>query len=160
MSQAPVHQIVTFRLGDDHFAADIYSVERVLRYSQPTPVPNMPEWIDGVLEYQGRILPVVNLRRRFELPPMPPRAETRVLVLASDEEWIGVVVDSVQEVVSVPAAQLAPPPALFRGLSSEFLLGIVKREEGLIVYLDVRRLLTTSERLALRDAASAAASHA
>src|SRR6476619_2616082 len=63
-----VSKIVTFRLGDDLFAADIYSVERVLRYQQTTPVPNVPDWIDGVIDYQGRVVPLINLRNRFELP--------------------------------------------------------------------------------------------
>lgn len=158
MSQAPGHQVVTFRLGDDYFAADIFAVERVLRYAPPTPVPNMPAWIDGVLEYQQRILPVVNLRRRFNLPEAAPRPETRVLVLTTDTEWIGVVVDAVQEVISVPAGQVSPPPALFRGLSSEFLRGIVRRDDRLIVFLDVQRLLASHERLALQR--STAAVHA
>lgn len=157
MTHAPAHQIVTFRLGEDYFAADIFAVERVLRHHPPTVVPNMPPWIDGVLEYQHRIIPVVNLRRRFGLPDAAPRPETRVLVLAADGEWIGVVVDAVQEVATVTAAQLSPPPPLFRGLSSEFLRGIVRRDDRLIVFLDVQRLLATDERLALQQVTAATA---
>jgi purine-binding chemotaxis protein CheW len=157
VTHAPAHQIVTFRLGEDYFAADIFAVERVLRHHPPTVVPNMPPWIDGVLEYQHRIIPVVNLRRRFGLPDAAPRPETRVLVLASDGEWIGVVVDAVQEVATVTAAQLSPPPPLFRGLSSEFLRGIVRRDDRLIVFLDVQRLLATDERLALQQVTAASA---
>lgn len=157
MTEATTHQIVTFRLGEDYFAADIFAVERVLRHHPPTVVPNMPAWIDGVLEYQHKVIPVVNLRRRFGLPDAAPRPETRVLVLASDDEWIGVVVDAVLEVATVTGAQLAPPPALFRGLSSEFLRGIVRRDDRLIVFLDVQRLLATDERLQLQQATAAAA---
>ena len=157
MTHAPAHQIVTFRLGEDYFAADIFAVERVLRHQPPTVVPNMPAWIDGVLEYQHRIIPVVNLRRRFGLPDAEPRPETRILVLASDGDWIGVVVDAVQEVAAVSAAQLSPPPSLFRGLSSEFLRGIVRRDDRLIVFLDVQRLLATDERLALQQVTAATA---
>ena len=62
------NKLVTFRLGEDYFAADIFAVERVLRYAVPTPVPDMPAYIEGVLDYQGRVMPVVNLRLRFELP--------------------------------------------------------------------------------------------
>jgi purine-binding chemotaxis protein CheW len=80
-----------------------------------------------------------------------------VLVLASDGEWIGVVVDAVQEVASIKAAQLSPPPALFRGLSSEFLLGIVRLDQRLIVFLDVQRLLATEERLELQQVTAATA---
>jgi purine-binding chemotaxis protein CheW len=157
VTHAPAHQIVTFRLGEDSFAADIFAVERVLRHQPPTVVPNMPPWIEGVLEYQHRIIPVVSLRRRFGLPDAAPRPESRILVLSSEGEWIGVVVDSVQEVVSVADAELAPPPPLFRGLSSEFLRGIVRRGDRLIVFLDVQRLLATNEHLVVQQAAAAAA---
>jgi purine-binding chemotaxis protein CheW len=147
---------VTFRLGEDYFAADIFAVERVLRYQAPTVVPNLPSWIEGVLEYQHRIIPVVSLRRRFGMTDVEPRPETRILVLASDGEWIGVVVDAVQEVVSVAAAELSPPPGLFRGLSREVLRGIVRRDERLIVFLDVQRLLASDERLIVQQAAALA----
>src|SRR5581483_1847383 len=62
MSVATAQQVVTFRLADDYFAADIFAVERVLRYTRPTPVPNLPDWVDGVIEYQGRVVPVIDLR--------------------------------------------------------------------------------------------------
>ena len=152
---APAHQIVTFRLGEDYFAADIFAVERVLRHQPPTVVPNMPPWIDGVLEYQQRVIPVVNLRRRFGLAPAKVRPETRILVLACEGEWIGVVVDDVQEVVAITAAQLSAPPALFRGVSSEYLRGIIRRDDHLIVFLDVQRLFATDERKAMLQAAAA-----
>ena len=156
-----VSKIVTFRLGEDLFAADIYSVERVLRYQSTTPVPNVPEWIDGVIDYQGRVVPVINLRRRFELPAAPVGAETRILVFNTNGEWIGGIVDAVLDVAALDPSRLAPPPPLFRGLAGEYLLGIVRRDERLVVFLDVGRLLSTSERLVLEaivgDAAPARA---
>ena len=149
-----VSKIVTFRLGDDLFAADIYSVERVLRYQQTTPVPNVPEWIEGVIDYQGRVVPVINLRRRFEMPVAPIGAETRILVFNVAGEWIGGIVDAVLDVATLDAGKLAPPPPIFRGLAGEYLLGIVRRDQRLVVFLDVGRLLSTSERLVLERAAA------
>ncbi len=149
-------KIVSFRLGNDYFAADIFSVERVLRYQPPTAVPNVPEWIVGVLEYQDRVLPVVSLRRRFQLPWADPTSETRILVLKSGAEWVGMVVDAVLEVTSFTDAQLSPPPSLFRGLAGEYLRGIVRLGDRLLVYLDVDRLLSSDERLALERAAEEA----
>ena len=147
---APASQIVTFRLGDDLFAADIFSVERVLRYQAPTPVPNLPAWVEGVIEYHGRVVPVIDLRRRFELPPRGAAAETRILVFNSSGEWIAAVVDAVLEVAAVSDAELAPPPPLFRGLAGEYLRGIARRNGRLVIFLDVARLLSTTERLALQ----------
>ncbi len=145
-------KIVTFRLGDDHFAADVHAVERVLRYTTPTSVPDMPEYIEGVMEYLGRVVPVVNLRRRFEMPHVEARSETRTLILNVSGEWIGVVVDSVTEVAPFDPAAVAPPPKLFRGLAREYLKGIVRRGDKLVIYLDVEELLSSTERIALAEA--------
>jgi purine-binding chemotaxis protein CheW len=149
-------QLVTFRLGDDFFAADIYSVERVLRYQPPTPIPHVPEWVDGVIEYRGRIIPVIDLRLRFGLERIEPRPESRILVFSVGNDWIGAIVDAVLEVASPTADQLAPPPPLFRGLSAEFLRGVVRRNDRLIVFLEVTKLLTTDERFVLEQAADGA----
>ena len=145
-------QLVTFRLGDDHFAADIHAVERVLRFQEPTPVPDVPDWVEGVIDYQGRVVPVVNLRRRFGLEGAPPVGGTRIIILSTPDGWVGAVVDAVLEVASVPAAQIAPPPPLFRGLSADYVRGIIRRQGRLGILLDTGRLLTATEHLALAGA--------
>jgi purine-binding chemotaxis protein CheW len=157
---ATTQQIVTFRLGDEFFAADIYAVERVLRFQPPRTVPDMPDWIEGIIEYQGRVVPVVGLRRRFGMPALPPRTETRILVFATEHGWIGAVVDAVLEVATVAADQLAPPPSLFRGLSAAYVRAIIRREGRLTIFLDVARLLTASEQLSLEAVGEAALSGA
>ncbi len=156
MTKPRVAKVVWFRLGSDYFAADIFSVERVLRFQPPTSVPNVPEWIEGVIEYQSRVVPVVSLRRRFQLPAVPATPETRVLVLKTDNEWVGVVVDAVLEVASFDESLLSPPPPLFRGLAGEYLRGIVRLGERLLIYLDVDRLLSSDERLTLERATAGA----
>ena len=153
MTTSDQSQIVTFRLGDDLFAADIYAVERVLRWQEPTPIPNVPVWIEGVLEYQGRVVPVINLRRRFEMPSAPVQNDTRVLIFNSGGEWIAVTVDAVLDVSALPAGRVSPPPTLFRGLAGEYLKGIIRRDQRLVIFLDVTRLLSTNERLVLEQAA-------
>ena len=152
-------KLVTFRLGEDLFAADIYSVERVLRYSPPTPVPDMPSYIEGVMDYQGRVVPLVNLRLRFELPAAAVGSETRTLVLNVGGEWIGIVVDGVTEVASYDKAAVSAPPKLFRGLSAEYLKGIVRRGDRLVIFLDVNQLLSSAERISLQDAGARELAH-
>lgn len=142
-------RLVTFRLGDDLFAAPIEAVERVLRYQAPRAVPNLPEWIAGVIEYGQRIVPVIDLRRRFELPEQPNTPQMRLLVLASGGEWAAVLVDAVLDVRTVQATELAPPPPLFRGLAAQYLRGVMRRDEQLVIVLECDRLLSTSERLVL-----------
>jgi purine-binding chemotaxis protein CheW len=152
-------KLVTFRLGDDLFAADIFAVERVLRYTAPTPVPDMPAYIEGVVDYQGRVVPVVNLRLRFELPPAPVGSGTRMLVLNVSGEWVGIVVDAVTEVAGFDRAAVAPPPPMFRGLAGGYLKGILRRADRLVIMLDVEHLLSSTERIALQQAAAAELAH-
>ncbi len=152
-------KLVTFRLGDDLFAADIFSVERVLRYSVPTSVPDMPAYIEGVMDYQGRVVPIVNLRLRFELPSVAAVAETRILVLNVSGEWVGIVVDGVTDVAAFDPAALAAPPRLFRGLAGEYLKGIIRRGDKLVIFLDVNQLLSSSDRIALQRAGSRELAH-
>lgn len=142
-------QIVTFRVGDDLFAADIFEVERVLRYQEPTPVPNLPEWIEGVIEYEHRVVPVISLRCRFGLQHTAPRPESRIIVFGLDDGWTAVVVDAVLEVASLTPEQLSPPPALFRGLSAEYLRALVRHDDRLILLIEMSRLLTATERITL-----------
>lgn len=159
MSTAEISQIVTFRLGDDLFAADIYSVERVLRYQAPTSIPNVPDWIEGVIDYQGRVVPVISLRRRFDLAPAPVANDTRILVLNAGGEWIAAIVDAVLEVQVLDAASVQQPPPLFRGLAGEYLKGIARRGERLVIFLDVERLLAATDRLHLEFPAEAQLAH-
>ena len=158
-TSAAASQIVTFRLGDELFAADIFSVERVLRYTPPTPVPNVPAWIEGVIDYQGRVVPVINLRKRFELPAAPVPADGRILVLTVEDEWVAATVDGVLDVSVLDAPRLAPPPPLFRGLAAGYLRGVVRRGERLVVFLDVARLFSTDERIVLERPSEEPARH-
>ncbi len=155
-------QLVTFRVGDDRFAADIVAVERVLRFTAPRPIPNVPTWLEGVIDYGGRLVPVIDLRNRFELAAAPSRAGARILVVSAGADWIGAIVDAVDEVIVVPVEQLVPPPALFRGLAKPYLKALVRRgkdgEESLVV-LDVAHLLTSRERLVLEQAVAGATDH-
>jgi purine-binding chemotaxis protein CheW len=157
-------QLVTFRVGDDLFAADIFSVERVLRFTAPRPIPNVPAWLDGVIDYGGRVVPVIDLRARFELPASSSRETARILVVTvAANEWIGVIVDGVDEVTTVSADQLAPPPPIFRGLGRQYLRALVRpRAEGepVMVVLDLSQLLGTRERIVLEQAVAGATSHA
>lgn len=152
-------QLVTFRVGDDLFAIDIFAVERVLRYVAPRPIPNVPPWLEGVIDYGGRLVPVIDMRARFELPAAASREGSRILVVACGQDWIGVVVDGVEEVTTVLAGQLEPPPPLFKGLAKEYVRGLVRLgKDGaqVLVLLDASHLLTARERIVLEQAVAGA----
>lgn len=147
----PPIQIVTFRLGDDTFAADVFAVERVIEYQRPKVIPSVPDWIEGVIEYQSRVVPAINLRRRFELPPASSSAVSRIIVFTVEKEWIAAVVDSVQEVRTVDSSLISAPPQMFNGLPCEYLRGILREGDKLTIYLDIARILSTNERIMLRE---------
>lgn len=157
MAAAGPVQIVTFHVGGDTFAADVFSVERVIEYQRPKPVPGLPDWIEGVIEYQSRVVPAINLRKRFELPAPAGPPGLRVIVFNVESEWIAAVVDSVQEVRTINPADLSEPPKIFHGLPCEYLRGILQEGEKLTIYLDIARLLSTTDRVILREMAEGAA---
>lgn len=147
-----VVKLVIFRLGADLFGADIFSVERVLRHEPPSIVPDLPEWIIGVLEHRGTVMPVVDMRRRLGLAAMAPSPQTRTMVLATEGGWIGAEVDAVLEVANVPATSMTAPPPLFRGLAAEFVRGVAKVGGRLVVVLEMERVLTSADRIAFERA--------
>lgn len=149
-------QLVTFAIAGERFASDIFSVERVLRHTPPRTVPNTPPWLLGVIDYQERVVPVLDLRARFELPPAPPSAGTRIVVFDVGEQWVGAVVDAVHEVSTVARNEIEAPPPLFRGLTQDYVAGLLRRNDGVVIVLDATRLFTSQERLVLQRAAGAA----
>ena len=142
-SVADVPRIVTFRVGDDLFAAPIDRVERVLRYEAPRRVPGTAPWVEGVIDYGGRVVPLVDLRRRFGMPAAARGAPTRVIVLSAPDDWLAIVVDAVLDVRSLEPAGVDPPPVVLRGAAFDAMHGIVRRGEDLVIVLNIDRLFVS-----------------
>jgi purine-binding chemotaxis protein CheW len=141
-------QLVAFRLAGQDFAFNIFQVERILRYEEPAPLPQAPDFLEGVLRYQNAAVPVIDLRKRLGVPA--PRDEgTRTIVLEWDGAKLGAVVDAVTEVLQVPAASVTPPPAIVRGLAAEYITGIFVRDKRTIVVFNTTKLLNAKEKMAL-----------
>ena len=136
-------RLVTFRLGTHLFAADIHAVQRVLRYELPRALPDMPEWMEGVVDYQGTMVPVIDMRRRFGMPASAPGPQARLMVCTAPGGLAAMLVDAVLDVKPVQMSDVLDPPELFRGLASEYLKGLTRRDGQLVVVLDVEVLLTS-----------------
>lgn len=147
-------QVVVFRVGGQEFAFNVFHVQRILRYETPAALPKAPAFLDGVITVQGAVVPVIDLRKRFELKQAPQREETRTMVLESEGLVVGVVVDAVLEVLRVAAAAVSPPPAVVKGLAADYIQGIIAAGARTIILLQTARLLTSSERIALEAAQS------
>jgi purine-binding chemotaxis protein CheW len=147
-------QLVIFRVGQQEFAFDILQVERILRYSAPSPLPKAPEFLEGVLPYGESAVPVIDLRKRFELDA-PIREETRMMVLELDNQRVAVLVDEVREVMRVDSTLIAAPGPVVSGLAAAYIAGIVARSGRTIIILNPRKLLSSTERLALTQLGAA-----
>ena len=150
MSQGDDIQVVVFRVGGQDFAFNIFHVQRILRYERPAPLPKAPSFLEGVLSVQGAVVPVIDLRKRFELLRAETGEETRTMILEVEGGAVGAVVDAVVEVLRVGAAQVTPPPPVVRGLAAEYIQGIISVAGRTVILLQTARLLTSSERIALR----------
>lgn len=148
MSVGDEVQVVTFRLGGQDFAFNIFQVERILRYEAPAPLPKAPDFLEGMIRFGEDVVPVIDLRKRVNVEA-PMREETRTMILEQADGEIGVVVDAVLEVLKVPAAQITPPPKIVRGLAAEYISGIIAHDDRTIVVLSAPALLTSQERLQL-----------
>jgi purine-binding chemotaxis protein CheW len=144
-------QLVTFRVAGQDFAFNIFQVERILRYEPPAPLPKSPDFLEGVLQYQGAPVPVIDLRKRLGVAA-PVRDETRIIVLEWESSRVGVVVDTVTEVMQLGAAEVTAPPSIVKGLAAEYITGLVGREQRTIIVLNTGKLLASKEKLALAAA--------
>ena len=147
-------QVVTFRVGRQEFAFDILQVERILRYSVPAPLPKAPQFLEGVMPYGESAVPVIDLRKRFELEA-PIQEETRLMVLELDAQRVAVLVDEVREVLRVDSTAISAPGPVVAGLAAAYISGIITRPGRTIIILNARKLLSSTERLALSEMGAA-----
>jgi purine-binding chemotaxis protein CheW len=148
--QDETFQVVVFRVGGHEFAFDIFQVQRILRYEPPAALPKAPAFLEGVLQIEGGVVPVIDLRKRFELPHAPLGPETRTMVVEADGGAVGVVVDAVSEVLRVSAGAVTPPPPVVRGLAAAYIQGIITQPSRTVVLLHAGRLLSSAERIKLK----------
>lgn len=141
--------IVVFKMNDEEFGTDISNVVEVLEYHEPVAVPRAPDFVDGVVQVRDFVLPIIDLRKRMEVAGAAVTPDTRIIVVLVDEERVGLLVDSVIEVAHINADNVAPPPAFFRGLSAEYLQGLARIDDRLVIVLRLERILTSQERIAL-----------
>ncbi|MEO8295403.1 MAG: chemotaxis protein CheW [Gemmatimonadota bacterium] len=144
-------QVVIFRVGPQEFALDIFQIERILRYEKPATLPRAPAFLEGVVQYGDSVVPIVDLRKRMEVPA-EPGDDIRIMILGLDDQKIGVLVDQVVEVVRIDSTAISAPPPLVRGLAAEYIAGIISRPNRTIVMLHAARLLSATERIALGEA--------
>jgi purine-binding chemotaxis protein CheW len=148
-----VHQLVVFTLDEQRYAVPLSAVERIVRLVEITPVPHTLEIVLGVINVQGRILPVVNIRRRFRLPARELHPSDHLLIARTSTRTVALVVDAVSEVVTLSDQEVVTGEMILAHL--DYVTGVVKRPDGLILIHDLDRFLSLQEEQALHDAIEA-----
>ncbi|MFO0973306.1 MAG: chemotaxis protein CheW [Phycisphaerae bacterium] len=150
-----VSQIVSFKLAEEEYGLDIMKVQEIILIGQITQMPQAPEFVRGLINLRGHVIPIIDLRKRFGLPEVEKAESQRIIVVNVGRRTIGIVVDEVDQVLRVKAEDIEPPPTSIKGIDHDFICGLVKRDTKLVILLDVERLLTEQEREALNAPASA-----
>ncbi len=138
-------QLVTFALGAEEYGIDIAGVQEINRMVQITHVPRAAAYMEGVINLRGQLIPVIDLRTRFGMPRIEPTRMSRIIVIEALGKRIGMIVDSVSEVVHIPLANIEPTPDVITVSHAEFLGGVGKLDQRLIILLNVESILNTEE---------------
>ena len=136
-------QIVVFGLANENYGVDIDSVESIVNLLPITAVPDAPDFVEGVANLRGEVLPVIDLRKRLGLPLMEETRDTRIVVAEVEGSKVGMKVDQVSEVLRVTEDAVEPPSPMVASVDSDSIVGIAKAEERLIVLLNLAELLST-----------------
>ena len=145
------NQLVVFDLANEHYGVDIGAVDRIIELQAITAVPHAPEFVEGITNLRGMVLPVVDLRQRFSLPTGDATKESRIIVVELDSAKAGMMVDAVTEVLYVPEENVEPPSPLMTTVDSSFITGIAKVDERLIILLDLDKVLSPKEQASLKS---------
>lgn len=142
-------QYLTFKLGDEVFALDISQVREVLDFTTVTKVPRTPEFMRGVINLRGRVVPIVDMRLKFGMSKTEKTVNTCMIivevVLDGERLIVGALADSVQEVIELDPGQIEPAPRIGTKLNTEFIRGMGKRDENFIIILEVDKIFSTDE---------------
>ncbi|PJI09811.1 MULTISPECIES: chemotaxis protein CheW [Clostridium] len=139
-------KILIFVVNKEYYAADIMQVERILGHEISTKIPDVPDFVDGVINYEGSILPVISLAKRFNLPDSDVTNETKVIVSKLENGKVGIIVDLVSEVRDVALSDIEEPPNVISGISKRYIKGLIKTDNNIVIFLDISKILTDEEK--------------
>ncbi|MBE6083555.1 purine-binding chemotaxis protein CheW [Acidilutibacter cellobiosedens] len=141
------NQYVVFKLGKEEYGIDIMNVKEIGSYKETVKVPNTPKFIDGIINYRGKVIPIINLKKRFNLENTEINADTRVIIINLNEKQIGFVVDEASQTVRLNDNEIDPAPDIISSIDRKYIIGVGKlSEERLIIIIDLEKVLNDSEK--------------
>lgn len=144
-------QLACFRVGSEMYALDIMRIKEVIRPQKMTPIPKAPPFIEGVINLRGAVIPVIDLRKRFDQPVGEEGKKTRIMICAIAGKIIGLLVEEVTEVRRYARREIQPAPRALKGKGAEFFLGVCRRQEDLVLLLDLEKILSSDEKIDLQQ---------
>ncbi|MBS4537209.1 purine-binding chemotaxis protein CheW [Clostridium sp. D2Q-11] len=139
-------QFVVFKLDKEEYGIDIMNVKEIGPYQEPVKVPNSPAFIEGIVNYRGEVIPIVNLKKRFNLNELIVNKNTRVIVINIDGKQVGFIVDEASQTVRFEEGDIEKAPDIITDVDSEYIAGVGKKDERLILLIDLEKVLTESEK--------------
>jgi purine-binding chemotaxis protein CheW len=144
-------QVVVFKLGSDDYCVPVSQAREIQLYSNPTRIPNTPDFVEGVINLRGQIIPILDLKKRFGSGSTDINALTKIIIIDMDGELLGILVDSVSEVLKTPQSRFeAPPSAVRTSINNNYISGIGKIDERLLILLDLAKVLNDEEKEQLK----------
>lgn len=142
ISEDNLLQLVTFRIAEEEFGVDILAVQEIIRPTQITMVPQAAAFIEGVINLRGKVIPVINMRTRFGMPVAEFDSKTRIIVMEFEQKIVGILVDGVSQVLRIPVSTVEGAPPVVCGVGSEYIKGVGKLDDRLLILLDLDMLLS------------------
>lgn len=144
-------QVVSFHLGSEEYGVDISQVQEIIRMVDITHVPRAPHFMEGVINLRGQLIPIIDLRTRFGMSRADHTKSTRIVVTEIGSKKIGIIVDSVSEVINIPLEQVEDAPEMIAGVGTEYIQGVGKVADRLIVLLHLAMVVTGEEKAELEN---------
>lgn len=145
MVNDPIIQLVTFRLADETYGINVMHVQEVLRITEIAPVPGAPSYVLGIINLRGNVVTVIDTRLRFGLPTTETDDSSRIVIIETEDQVVGILVDSVAEVVELHQSEIDSAPNVGNEDSSRYIQGVANREDDLLIVVDLNKLLTEDE---------------
>ena len=133
--------LVTFKLGNNEYAIDIMQAKEIIKMEKITLIPNAPDYVEGVINLRGNIIPIVDLKKRFNLEENDGGKNTGIIIVKIDDVDMGIIIDAISKVVSIATSNIQPPPPMLSGIGQKYIKGVAKLEDKLLVVLDLEKLI-------------------
>lgn len=147
-------QLVVFKLiaGDTvcEYGVPITKVQEIIPMAKPTRLPQVPDFVEGIINLRGKIIPIIDIKKRFGMPASEISNESRSVVVEAEGQIMGIIVDEVSEVLRLPTDGIEPPPAIIGGVTADYLTGVGKLEDRLLILLDMDKILSEQEKQELK----------